>query len=183
MLKEPTSDQPSADRAQPRLGLGLGRLMLLARENIFLRVERVTAHLFDATTLRVCSPLMPYLADGLTRSKDLAQQLGVSKQAVAPKVAALVERGFVECITDTEDRRSFLIQLTPKGRQFMNDVHAAVQQVEADLARELGSDRLAALRDVLEQIVRPLEGRTTAPAGSSQSDRDRMSRVRRSAQN
>jgi DNA-binding MarR family transcriptional regulator len=134
-------------------GMGLGRLLLLAREDFFQRMERATAHLFDATTLRVCSPLLPFLDAGGVRSVEVARRMGVSKQAVGPKIAALVERGLVECVADPDDRRAFLIQVTPSGQKFMADVVAAIRRVEGELERELGADRLRVLREALTHMA------------------------------
>jgi DNA-binding MarR family transcriptional regulator len=110
-------------------------------------------HLFDAQTLRSCSPMLPFIDMEGTRSVELARRMGVSKQAVVPRITALVERGLVECIGDPADRRAYLINFTPAGRQFKADVLAAVQRVEKDLERELGADKLRAMREALTHLA------------------------------
>ncbi len=128
---------------------GLGRLLLLAREDFFQRVERATSNLFDATTLRVCSPMLPFIDESGTRSIDVARRMGVTKQAIAPKIAALVQRGLVECVTDPSDRRAFFVKFTKSGRKFNADVYDAIRRVEHELEDELGSGTLEVLRSAL----------------------------------
>jgi DNA-binding MarR family transcriptional regulator len=48
---------------------------------------------------------------------DLAKQLGVSKPSVTVIVHKLVKKGYVEKVQSTEDKRSFHILLTTKGRE------------------------------------------------------------------
>ncbi len=132
---------------------GLGRLLLLARENFFVRMEHATAHLFDAGTLRICSPLLPFIDVTGTRSTEVARRMGVSKQAVGRKITALVERGFVECVSDPADGRAFLINFTPVGMKFLTDVLAAIRRVERDLERELGAERLRVMHEVLFEMA------------------------------
>lgn len=132
---------------------GIGRLLLLARENFFQRVEKVTKHLFDATTLRTCSPIVAFIDERGIRSIDLSRRLAVSKQAIGPKINALVDRGFAECVGDPEDRRAFLVLLTPAGRKFRNDIAEAILRVERDLENEVGLSKVGAMREVLTYMA------------------------------
>ncbi|MBS0455549.1 MAG: MarR family transcriptional regulator [Proteobacteria bacterium] len=171
--ERPAEDgEPTAPPYKP----GIGRLLLLAREMFFQRVERATAQNFDAQTLRVCSPMLPFIDVGGTRSVELARRMGVTKQAVGPKINTLVDRGLVECTSDPVDRRSYLINFTPTGLKFKADVLAAVRDVEKDLEREIGADALATMRDALTHLaytelpesvpakVAPARKRSTNPA-------------------
>lgn len=131
----------------------MGRLLLLARENFFTRVEKETAHLFDASTLRACGTLMPFIDVNGTRSTELARRMGVSRQAVRKTLKSLLEEGLVEYLEDPNDGRAFLVRFTRAGMKRMADMHAAIHRVEAALDKELGKERMRITREVLLQLA------------------------------
>jgi DNA-binding MarR family transcriptional regulator len=141
----------------------LGRLLLLARESFFARMEAATAHLFDASTLRACGTLMPFIDVKGTRSTELARRMGISKQAVGRTIKVLVDGGLVECATDPEDGRAFLVKFTRAGMKRMADMHAAIRRVERDLEHEIGAERMRVTRDVLFEMA---YGKSAAPAAA-----------------
>src|SRR6202521_2469784 len=57
------------------------------------------------------------LATGGLHASDLADRLGVSRQAVAQAVAALERNGYVTREPSPVDARAQIIELTPRGRQ------------------------------------------------------------------
>jgi len=116
-------------------------------------MEQATAHFFDPPTLRICAPLMGLIDVKGTRSTELARRLGVTKQAVGRKIKALIDEGIVECESDPEDGRAFLVKFTRVGMKRMVDLQAAIKRVEKDLDRELGADRMRVTRDVLFEMA------------------------------
>jgi DNA-binding MarR family transcriptional regulator len=61
--------------------------------------------------------------------------------------AALVERA-----PNPEDRRSFLVVLTPRGRQVAKAVADRVASIEAALRRRLRDDQIAALHALVDAL-------------------------------
>jgi len=79
---------------------------------------------------------------------ELAEALGITRPSVTALVGKLMRTGYVQKVQDGEDRRSFHILLTQKGRQF-TQIHQKMHQrvVQALIARldEQEIEQLAAL--------------------------------------
>ena len=96
--------------------------------------------------------LLPLLGGG-RRASDLAETLGVTRQAVAQVVTRLEQDGYLTRITDPGDARAKLICLTPRGRAALRTMRASALAVEDEWRRRLGPDRLASLRDTLVTLL------------------------------
>src|SRR5688572_19038678 len=59
--------------------------------------------------------LFPHIALEGTRIVDLADKLGISKQAVSRRVQELVDHGILELAEDPRDARARLVRFTPRG--------------------------------------------------------------------
>ena len=121
------------------------------------RGPRRLAASFEAeglTGLRpVHAPMLIPLIGGGRRASDLADVLGVSRQAVAQVVALLERDGYVERLADPGDRRAKLVCLTRRGRQALRVLRATSLAVEREWAAALGASRLAAFRDTLTELL------------------------------
>jgi DNA-binding MarR family transcriptional regulator len=96
--------------------------------------------------------LVPLLAGG-RHASDLADLLGVSRQAVAQAVAALERDGFVQRVPDPGDARAKLICLTARGRAALRVMRGSALALERDWARRVGPDRLAELRETITALL------------------------------
>jgi len=90
--------------------------------------------------------------DGM-RLTDLAAHADMTKQSVGEIVDDLVEQGYVERIPDPEDRRAKLICLTDKGVDAQRVGFGFIDEVERRWAERFGDERVAELREILEEIV------------------------------
>jgi DNA-binding MarR family transcriptional regulator len=92
----------------------------------------------------------PRVLGGLARAgaplRDVAEELGVSKQAASQLVDALVLRGYVTREPDPEDRRRMVVVLTERGRGAAEVVRGAIGRVDGALAEQVGADDVLALR-------------------------------------
>jgi DNA-binding MarR family transcriptional regulator len=93
---------------------------------------------------------------------DVADALGVTKQAASQLVAGLVERGHVRRRPHPDDARAWLLALTPRGRAVTRAADAAVVDAVAGWRRELGSAGAAGFERSLAALVRPGPLRPTA---------------------
>jgi DNA-binding MarR family transcriptional regulator len=88
-----------------------------------------------------------------SRLTDLAERAGMTKQTVGEVTSDLEKLGYVERVPDPSDGRAKIIRLTARGR----DAHAIgrglIDGIEHDWADRFGSERVAALRDLLEEIA------------------------------
>lgn len=90
--------------------------------------------------------------DGM-RLTELAEIAGISKQAMAEAVNAMIEAGYVERIPDPTDGRARRLRLTAYGREVGQFARRIVRGVEARWEARVGTRRVAALRETLRSIA------------------------------
>ncbi len=96
--------------------------------------------------------LVPLVAGGLHAS-DLADQLRVSRQAVAQAIAALERHRYVTRVPDPVDARAQIIELTPRGRQALRVMRSNALDLEKRWQQTLGERRLGELREILQMLL------------------------------
>lgn len=93
-----------------------------------------------------------YLDVDGSRLAELAERSGMTKQAFGEHVANVEALGYVERVADPQDGRAKLVVPTPRGREAL----ILGRQVFADLEREwaeaIGAERVAGLRETLQEI-------------------------------
>lgn len=100
--------------------------------------------------------------DGVT-STELAERLGVTKQAAGQLVTDLEKRGYLRREKHPEGGRRRLIVLTEKATEHLNAAGPILHQLEAELAAQAGDANLAGLRTELAQIIRAVAGTSLPP--------------------
>ena len=93
------------------------------------------------------------LATGGVHASDLADRLGVTRQAVAQAVAALERNGYVTREPNPEDGRAQIIELTPRGRQALRVMRSNALDVQKRWEQTLGSQRFDELRTTLRMLI------------------------------
>ncbi len=96
--------------------------------------------------------LVPLLG-GSRRASDLAETLGVSRQAVAQVVTRLERDGYLSRVDDPGDARAKLICLTSRGRAALRTMRATALAVEDEWRQYLGAEQLASFRDTLITLL------------------------------
>jgi DNA-binding MarR family transcriptional regulator len=87
---------------------------------------------------------------GMTHAAAAAARMGISRQAVARTARDLEALGFLRLEQDPERGNRQVLTMTEAGESLARQGLAALAAVEADLARRVGPDALAALRRALE---------------------------------
>src|SRR5918994_776323 len=87
-----------------------------------------------------------------TRSSELAERAGMTKQGMGQLVADLEKKGYVERVEDPADRRAKLVRLTKKGRHHVREAREIIGEIEETYARRLGEGRLETLRAILKDL-------------------------------
>jgi DNA-binding MarR family transcriptional regulator len=80
---------------------------------------------------------------------ELAERLGVTKQAVSQALDDLEQLGIVERVADPADARARLVRFTERGRAGLLDGLAILRELEAECAAAIGASRMAELRRAL----------------------------------
>jgi DNA-binding MarR family transcriptional regulator len=86
------------------------------------------------------------------RPSDVAEELGMSKQAVNYLLGGLERAGYVRRADDPDDRRSRRVELTDRGEVVRQTIRATVADIESELERELGVQAFAQLRTLLVRL-------------------------------
>lgn len=130
----------------------LFRAARLVNERAVARVQASGGQLRTAHTA-----LLPHITSAGVRLTELADKLGVTKQAVGPLVDDLEREGIVERVDDPADRRAKRIRWTKRGERALLDGIGVLAALERDLAKSVGKQRMAALADTLEALIAAVE--------------------------
>jgi DNA-binding MarR family transcriptional regulator len=93
------------------------------------------------------------LATGGLHASDLADRLGVSRQAVAQAVAALERNRYVTREPNPDDARAQIIELTPRGRQALRLMRSNAFDVQKRWQHTLGPERFDEFRTTLRMLI------------------------------
>jgi DNA-binding MarR family transcriptional regulator len=96
--------------------------------------------------------LFPHIDLAGTRQSDLAERLGVTKQAVHKLVAELLAWGVLEQVADPSDARASLVRFSTRKGQTLLDGLALLRSIEGGLQDHLGAARFARLRALLLDV-------------------------------
>jgi DNA-binding MarR family transcriptional regulator len=89
---------------------------------------------------------------------ELAQRERVQRPTVTRMLARLEEDGVVQRAADPADGRSFLVSLTPTGRELLHEVRSRKDAYLARRLRELDDEEREALARAADVLERLLEG-------------------------
>jgi DNA-binding MarR family transcriptional regulator len=85
---------------------------------------------------------------------QVGRTLAVSRQAARKVVDGLERRGLVTTSPDGRDGRRVTVTLTPAGEEYARAVVATIDELHAELARQVSPDDLATARAVLAGVAR-----------------------------
>ena len=122
--------------------------------------ERLIAAALEGTDLPPEDyPLYVYIGvEGPLTPTELARELGMPLSTVLFRSRRLERRGHVERVPNPEDKRSFLLQLTPVGRRLLSRARPAFRERALAVEERLGKRQVAALREGLTKLGEAIEG-------------------------
>lgn len=88
-----------------------------------------------------------------TTVSGLLDLLRITKQSLSRVLGQLVDEGYIEQSTGTEDRRQRLLKLTEKGQAFEKELFATQRNRVANAYKTAGPDAVAGFWEVLLNIV------------------------------
>ena len=89
--------------------------------------------------------------------REIAEQIGVTSQLMVNILDFLTDRGLVQRVRSTKDRRQHTIQITPAGEGLLPKVHRLAFEVESLFAADTGLT--TAEMETLITILRKATGR------------------------
>ncbi|MGA7690053.1 MAG: MarR family winged helix-turn-helix transcriptional regulator [Jiangellales bacterium] len=96
--------------------------------------------------------ILHLLPEDGARPTELADGRWVSKQAIGQRVRELVDLGLVRTDPDPTDRRAVIVRRTPAGDRVAAHLHRAIADLERSWAQQVGEDRYATFRAVLDEL-------------------------------
>ena len=86
---------------------------------------------------------------------DVANHLGISKQAASQMVELLVQRGYVDRTRHPADARSSVLSLTVKGWACTRAAEESAERTIVEWEQAAGTGRIRALAETLAAVVAP----------------------------
>jgi DNA-binding MarR family transcriptional regulator len=87
---------------------------------------------------------------GATHAAQIAQRMQVSRQAISKTLRELQSLALVRLEDDPARRNQKLVVMTEAGMQLALDAREQLHAIEAEIASEIGTEALTALRCALE---------------------------------
>ena len=91
--------------------------------------------------------------DGPVSLGDVAELLGVTKQAASKLVDSMQAAGYAERVADPDDARGRRVRLTARGRRALDAVEQIYRALETEWAALIGPRRLESLRRDLTHVL------------------------------
>lgn len=124
-----------------------------------LYAREIDAHLSEmglsSAYLPVLFALAP-LADGTERrlaQRDLARLAAVEQPTMANTLSRMARDGWIERQPNPEDRRSALISLSDKGREYLPRISNAVTSINARSLQGLSLEEATQFQDLLGRVI------------------------------
>jgi DNA-binding MarR family transcriptional regulator len=136
----------------PAAKMLFGDVLAQARERwIRAMAQRLGALGFE--DYRRSDPLvMRSLRGGEVPLGGLAITLGLTRQGARKVVSGLVERGYARVTSSTVDSRRRMVELTPRGRQYLRAVVQTLGALNDEVVAKVDEEQLSAAYSVLEFI-------------------------------
>lgn len=115
---------------------------------------------------RTKSMIMVNIADGITRPSDLARNIGITRQAIQQTLVEMEQGGLITLVPDPTDGRAKIIKFSRRGAGLGKAAFDAMDAIESELARRLGSKALSALKEVLFRDWGPVVNADQVEAGT-----------------
>lgn len=95
------------------------------------------------------------ISSGDATTVEVAEHLGVTKQAASQLVEQLVQRGYLTREADPRDGRSRLLKLTARGWACTRAAEQAAADTVAEWGHQLGPENMANLQIALRTVMLP----------------------------
>jgi DNA-binding MarR family transcriptional regulator len=88
---------------------------------------------------------------------ELSERVGMNRATVTSVIDTMEREGLVRRVADPNDRRVYLIALTPKGRKLRAPIMETIASIQAAASTGLSARELAEFRRIAEHMQRNLE--------------------------
>ncbi|MNH95116.1 MarR family protein [compost metagenome] len=138
---------------QPLLMLDLVRTLYWFDEQLQARLDaRGWGRLGRSQSL-----ILANVANGETRAARMAENLGVSRQAMSQFLTEMVDRKLLELAPDPDDKRARIVRFAPESQAIRGDAQQVLRELESELEKAVGRENLEALRLGLRNFLGGVE--------------------------
>lgn len=102
------------------------------------------------------SLVLANVANGVDRPSRIAENLGVTRQAMSQLLTEMAARGLVDLLPDPDDRRAQRVVSSASGEAIREAARTTLRELEAEFEARIGSKAMVALRAALKEV--PQEG-------------------------
>jgi DNA-binding MarR family transcriptional regulator len=143
----------SRDSHKADFWIPMAGLFEIAKDAFFedFRAELEQTEFADIRPTHGC--VFRFVKGGGLRLTALAEMAGMTKQSVGEIVDDLEARGYVKRIPDPDDKRAKIICLTERGERAQATGLALFAKVEKQWAKRYGAERIAQVRELLEEVA------------------------------
>jgi DNA-binding MarR family transcriptional regulator len=143
----------SRDSHKSDFWIPMAGLFEIAKDAFFddFRAELEQTEFADIRPTHGC--VFRFVKGGGLRLTVLAEMAGMTKQSVGEIVDDLEARGYVKRIPDPDDKRAKIICLTERGERAQATGLALFAKVEKQWAKRYGAERIAQVRELLEEVA------------------------------
>jgi len=89
--------------------------------------------------------------------KQIAETLGVAVSTPTRTIDRLLEKGFVNRTVGEKDRRKLLIELTPKGKELLEDIDKENLEITRKMLNGLSDGEIDTFKKILSKISENIE--------------------------
>lgn len=124
--------------------------------------DKICCHDISVTQ---CHALEVLVERGPSRSQALAESLRLDKSTTTRVVDALVRKGYVERLPDTEDARALSLRVTGDGRRLYEQINSELIEQQVGLLRGLDPQVRAGATDLLRSLAQAAKTRFASAPG------------------
>ena len=125
------------------------RYYALWKESNIVYEEWAKSHGMSANSLLILEALY----DGICTQKEISQKWCIPKQTINTILKDLEAQGYLELTALEQDKRNKRIELTSKGKLFVDRIITQVQEKELYVIRQMGLERMKSMNDGLELFI------------------------------
>ena len=127
---------------------------LLARAHLIARAEADRALARIGVTMKGYAALATLVSDGPLSQQKLSRRIRMDPATMVDVIDALEKSGHLLRRRNPEDRREYALLTTAKGRALFARAEKALDVAERETVRDLGTDDVRALMQLLGRIAR-----------------------------
>ena len=98
------------------------------------------------------SLVLTHVANGASRASRIAENMGVSRQAMSQLLSEMAEAGLIEMVPDPLDRRAQLVRFAAAAARIREDAQQTLRELEGEMEAILGKADAAGLRSALAKF-------------------------------